>query len=398
MASYDRRVDAGRYKTTQFGRATQKPGDKWAFTYYKPEPIPRDVVFERDTVYLLSEADNALGHLEGLGRLIPQPDLLVGPFLTREAIASSRIEGTNASLPEVLKAQEVTPDPNADVVEVQRYLAAIELGLKLIKTLPISQRLIKQVHGVLLEEVRGKEREPGSLRRSPVWIGGSAPTNALFVAPIPDHLPELLADWERFVNEPNKLPLLVRAALMHYQFETIHPFLDGNGRIGRLLIVLLLVTEGRLSSPFLYLSGYMETHRRDYYDRLQGVRETGDIQSWIQFFCQAVHAQSEDAVARAGRIIEIRERYYKQITGDRSSIGALVPLMLENPFITARRVQRAVNVTSQGARNLIERAENYGWLKHAGSFGSAGRNYYAATEILNAIDAPTTYGTDEQWK
>jgi len=388
-------MDPVSYKTTLFGKATQKPGDRWAFTYYKPELVPRDLAFESETVFLLSEADNALGHLEGLGRLIPQPDLLVGPFLTREAIASSRIEGTNASLPEVLKAQEVVPDPNADVVEVQRYLSATRLGLELIKTLPISQRLIKQIHRVLLEGVRGKEREPGEIRRSPVWIGGSTPTNALFVAPIPDHLPELLTDWERFMNEPSKLPLLIRAALMHYQFETIHPFLDGNGRIGRLLIVLLLITEGRLSSPFLYLSGYLETHRRDYYDRLQGVRETGDIQSWIQFFCQAIQAQSEDAVTRAGQVIGIRERYYKQVTGDRSSIAALIPLMLENPFITTKRIQRAVNVTPQGARNLIERAESYGWLKYAGSFGSAGMNYYAAAEILDAIEAPTTYGTDE---
>jgi Fic family protein len=388
-------VDAARYASTAFGEPAQRPGDRWAFTYYRPAAIPRELTFDLDTVVFLSEADNALGRLEGLGRLIPEPDLLVGPFLTREAIASSRIEGTNASLPDVLKAQEVTSEQNMDIQQVQRYLTAIKHGLTLIKTLPITQRLIKAVHAVLLEGVRGKEKEPGEVRHSPVWIGGSAPSNALYVAPLPEHLPGLLTDWERFVNEPRRLPLLVSAALMHYQFETIHPFLDGNGRIGRVLIVLLLIAEGWLSSPFLYLSGYMEGHRHEYYDSLQAVRESGDIQGWIKFFCRAVQAQSEDAVTRAGNIIEIREKYYKQSTGDRSRVAALIPMMLENPFITTSRVQRAVGVTPQGARNLIERAETYGWLEYAGSLGSAGRNFYAAKEVLDAIDAPTTYETDK---
>jgi Fic family protein len=387
-------MDAARYKATQFGQATQRPGDRAAFTYYSPLAIPRAITLDPETIFLLSEADNALGHLQGLGQLIPQPDLLVGPFLTREAIASSRIEGTNASLPDVLKAQEVPSARDSDVVEVQRYLAASRRGLELIKSLPITQRLIKEIHKVLVEGVRGKEREPGEIRLSPVWIGGTNLTNALFVPPLHDEVPELLTDWERFVNEPSRLPLLVRAALMHYQFETIHPFLDGNGRIGRLLIVLLLIEQGRLTSPFLYLSGYMETHRRDYYDRLQDVRETGEIQSWIQFFCQAIKAQSEDAVTRASHIIEIRERYYKQSTGDRSKVAALIPLMLENPFLTVRRVALAAEVTPQGARNLLERAAEYGWLGYIGVFGSAGSNMYAASEILDAIDAPTTYATE----
>ncbi|MBG6068149.1 Fic family protein [Micromonospora ureilytica] len=384
-------MEAANYQKTLFGYPTRRPGDKWAFTYYRPEMIPRDLTFETDTVLLLSEADNALGHLQGLGRLIPQPELLVGPFLTREAIASSRIEGTKASLSDVLKAAEDVSEKTDDIAEVGRYLSATRAGLQLIKELPLSVRLIKAVHEILMEGVRGEERLPGEIRHSPVWIGGSTPNNAIFVPPLHDHLPELLTDWERFVNERSRLPLLVRSALMHYQFETIHPFLDGNGRIGRLLIVLQMIAEQRLTSPLLYLSGYLETHRREYYDHLQAVRETGAIQSWIQFFCRAVKEQSEDAVARAAQLVELREKYYKQAGDDRSRVNMLIPLMFQNPFMTAKRVQSAVGGTPQGARNLLERAVEYGWLQFMGAQGRGGRLYYAATEVLEAIESPTTY-------
>lgn len=387
-------MEADRYKNTDFGQPWQTPGDKWAFTYYKPNNIPRKIPLESDTVYLLSEADNALGHLQGLGRLIEQPDLLVGPFLTREAIASSRIEGTNASLTDVLMAEESVSERTDDILEVERYLSAFRVGLKLIETLPITQRLFREVHATLMEGVRGEEKQPGEVRWSPVWIGARTPESAVFVPPLPEHVPGLLSDWEHFVNEPLRLPTLVKSALMHYQFETIHPFLDGNGRIGRLLIGLQLITDGRLTSPLLYLSGYLETNRKEYYSRLQAVREDGDIQGWIQFFCVAVKEQSDDAVARAGQLVALREKYYKQSAADRSRIAALIPLLFVNPFITSRRIQRLVGGTAQGARNLLDRAESYGWVKHMGTIGSAGLHYYAAGEILNSIEAPTTYAAE----
>ena len=185
--------------------------------------------------------------------------------------------------------------------------------------------------------------------------------------------------------------VLARSALMHYQFETIHPFLDGNGRIGRLLIGLQLIAEGRLNAPLLYLSGYMETFRRDYYDRLQAVRETGDIQGWLRFFFVAVKAQSDDAVDRAGRLVALREDFYKQSSADRSRVNALIPLIFYNPFITVARVQRAVGVTAQGARNLLDRAVQYGWLQYMGAVGSPGRHYYAAPRVLEIIETPTSY-------
>ncbi|MBE1492606.1 Fic family protein [Plantactinospora soyae] len=384
-------MEAANYGKTPFGYPTQRPGDKWAFTYYMPEPLPRMLSFDNDTVLLLSEADNALGRLQGLGRLISQPELLVGPFLTREAIASSRIEGTNASLTEVLKAEEDASERTNDIAEVGRYLSATRAGLRLINTLPLTMRLIKEVHEALMEGVRGDDRLPGEVRRSPVWIGGSTPSNALFVPPLPEHLPELLTDWERFVNEDSRIPLLVRSALMHYQFETIHPFLDGNGRIGRLIIVLQLIQEQRLAAPLLYLSGYLETHRREYYDHLQAVRESGSIQGWIQFFCQAIKEQSADAATRATKLVALREKYYRQCRDDRSRVGALIPLMFQNPFITAKRVQGNIGGTLQGARNLLDRAASYGWLEYIGPHGRGGRLYYAAAEVLDTIESPTTY-------
>jgi Fic family protein len=389
-----RNVDADRFQAPAFGKATRRPGDRFAFTYFEPTKIPRKLDLDSDTIYALSNADNALGKLQGLGRLIPQPELLVGPFLAREAVASSRIEGTKASLSDVLKAEESVAERSHDIEEVQRYISAMRRGLQLIQQLPITQRLFIDLHKILLSGVRGEERQPGMLRWSPVWVGSptDTPDTAAYVPPLPELIPDLLTDWEQFVNEPVKLPILVRAALMHYQFETIHPFLDGNGRIGRLLIVLQLIIEGRLSAPLLYLSGYMETHRQEYYDRLQAVRERGEILEWIQFFCTAVQRQAEDAADRASKLVAIRERYIEQSSTDRSRIAGLIPLLFQNPYITAYRVTQKLNLTNQGARNLLEKAEAYRWVVKIGGFGRGGRLYWAAHEILDVIESPVTYG------
>ncbi|MGH3516831.1 MAG: Fic family protein [Haloechinothrix sp.] len=344
----------------------------------------------------LSEADAALGHLHGLGHLITDPQLLVGPYVTREALASSRIEGTQASLAEVFQAEaradEVEP-PTEDVAEVERYVAATYRGLELIQSLPITQRLVLEVHRVLLSGVRGEDRLPGQLRRSPVWVGSptDSPDTAVFVPPLPEHLGDLLADWERFVNDPSPLPILVRCALMHYQFETIHPFLDGNGRIGRLLIGLLLHQAGRLTTPLLYLSGYLESHRREYYERLQAVRERGEIQQWLQFFLTAVQRQAADGVERAGKLVRLREQYVAEASRSRARIGELVGLLFANPFVTVRRVETALGVSNQGARKLIRDAETRGWLRHFAAVGRGGRMYWVAHDIFAIIEAPPAY-------
>ena len=215
------------------------------------------------------------------------------PYVTREALASSRIEGTQASLSEVFQAvASGGSPPDSNVREVENYIQAMETGLRLLETLPISNRVLRTIHETLLQDVRGRERRPGEFRDTPVWIGSptDTPENATYVPPLAPEMHEALADWERFANEAPRMPMLVRCALLHYQFETIHPFLDGNGRLGRLLIVFFLMRHGRLPAPLLYLSSYLEDHRPEYYERLQAVRERGKLQEWIQFFLTAVAA------------------------------------------------------------------------------------------------------------
>lgn len=388
-------MDPTNFVSPAFGVARQRPGDRWAFWYFDPEPIPRELTLEPSTVLALSEADAALGHLQGLGRLVPDPQLLVRPYVTREALASTRIEGTRASLAEVFQADAVDgrSSPDEDVAEVEAYIAATYRGLELIDTLPLTQRLVLDVHRVLLTGVRGEERLPGELRRSPVWVGSPTdrPDTAVFVPPVPECLGDLLADWERFVNEPSRLPVLVRCALAHYQFETIHPFLDGNGRIGRLLIGLQLHQERRLTTPLLYLSAYLEARRQEYFDCLQAVRERGEIQRWLQFFLTAVRRQAEDAVDRAGRLVQLRERYLSDSARSRSRIGEVVGLLFANPFVTTRRVERALGVTNQGALNLVRKAEALGWLTGLPAQGRGGRRSWVAKEIFDVLDAPPRY-------
>jgi Fic family protein len=387
-------VNPSQFTSSRFGTVQREPGNKWAFYYFRPAPLPRELELTPRTIALLSAADAALGQLQGLCLLVRDPELLVGPYLRREAVASSRIEGTQASLSDLLQAEAsdnlVRSD---DVAEVERYLAATRYAYEAIKTLPISQRLVRELHAILLQGVRGEEKHPGELRRSPVWIGAihDNPDTAIFVPPLPDEVPDALTDWEQFVNNPSGMPTLIRCGLMHYQFETIHPFLDGNGRIGRLLINLLLSEEGRLLRPLLYLSGYFETHRSEYYHRLQKVREEGQIQEWLQFFLRAVQEQASDANARAIKLIEIREQYLEQASTTRSRLPQLANLLFENPFVTVRSVEKGTELTNQAARNLISKAVDLGWLEVVGSIGRGGKMYWLAPEIFRVIDAPMSY-------
>ncbi len=387
-------MDPAKFTSERFGTVRREPGKKWAFNYFSPAPVPRELELDARTVSELSSADAAIGQLQGLCQLIRDPELLVGPYLRREAVASSRIEGTQASLSDVLQAEAVDGDNRSeDVAEVERYLAATRHAYRAITTLPISQRLIKEVHAILLKGVRGEEKLPGELRRSPVWIGAShdKPEMALFVPPLPEEVPAALADWEQFVNTPGTMPTLVRCGLMHYQFETIHPFLDGNGRIGRLLINLLLTEEGRLDRPLLYVSGYFESHRDEYYYRLQKVREEAQIQEWLQFFLHAVREQALDATRRSIQLVQIRERYLAEAAETRSNLVALANLLFENPYVTVKLFERRSNLTNQGARNLIYRAVDKGWLEEAGVVGRGGRTIWVAKEIFDVIDAPLRY-------
>lgn len=372
------------------GRVLKGPG-QWDFWFFEPASIPSTLELDMATVLALSSADAALGRLAGASRLLPDPHLLVRPYLVREAVASSRIEGTQTSVSAVFRAAASGDDgriTNANIQEVVNYIDAMEVGLLRLSSLPLSLRLIREVHEVLMRRARGGEKQPGEFRTSPVWIGAEEdrPETAVFVPPLPDRLPDLLADWERFLHEDLAYPLLVKCALLHYQFETIHPFLDGNGRLGRLLMVFYLVQQGALPLPVLYLSAYLERNRRQYYDRLQDVRERGRLREWVQYFLRAVKVQAEEASASVDQLIDIRERYRKELTGSRSRAAEVVDLLIGNPFVTARLVEQQLGVTNQGALNLIRQVEAKGWLRRLRPAGSGQRIYWLAPEIFQAID------------
>ena len=337
----------------------------------------------------LSAADDALGRLAGVGRLLPNPHLLANAYLTQEAVASSRIEGTQVSLSEVFRAVAgAGAPPSSDVRDVRNYIAALEHGLSLLDELPICLRLTAEMHRVLMADVRGREKHPGDFRTTQNWIGsgGDRPDTAAFVPPPVDQLAACLADWERYANESARVPLLIQCGLLHYQFETIHPFLDGNGRLGRLLIVLFLVRRSRLPQPLLYISRFFEDNRRDYYDRLQGVRERGEIQEWLQLFLMAVAVQARDAVERAEALVDLRERYRAGLRGSRSRAPEVVDLLLGNPVLTAARVEKALGVSNPGALNLIRQLEAGDVVQDVGRMGRGGRRVWVAHEVLAVLE------------
>jgi Fic family protein len=382
-------VDPARFVSRRFGSVVKTPG-RFGFHTFVPEPLPRTVELTAPAVSALSRADRALGRLAGAGRLLPNPQVLVNAYTRREAVASSRIEGTQTTISELFEA-EAGGELHGDMFEVVNYVGAMQLGLDQLQHLPISRRLIEQIHARLLSGVRGQERAPGEVRRSPNWIGSpdNRPETAVFVPPPVDEMERGLSDWEKFVNDDSMdMPPLVKCALMHYQFETLHPFLDGNGRLGRLLIIFELVSEGHLPAPLLYVSSYFETHKDRYYDCLQGVRERGDVESWIRFFLDAVTTQATDAMNRAERLIDRREAFRSRLKGSRSRAHEVVDLLLENPFITPTSVRRRLDITHQGATNLLKQLEAVGVLEPIGR--RPGRaNRWRAPELVEIILSPS---------
>ncbi|MCL4293888.1 MAG: Fic family protein [Acidimicrobiia bacterium] len=379
-------MDLDRFLDTPFGRARRTPG-RHGYVAYFPRPIPRSVEISPETLLRLADAEAAVGRLVGAARLLPQPHLLVRPYLRREAVASTRIEGTQASLLDVFDAEAGDRPLSADVEEVVNYVRAMETGIRRLETLPVSTRLVRELHAVILAGVRGRERRPGEIRSTQNWIGPADATieTATFVPPPPDELGDLLTDLERFVHEEPLLSPLVQAALVHYQFETIHPFLDGNGRLGRLLIVFLLIVRDRLPEPLLYLSPYLEARRDAYYAALQGVRERGDLDGWLALFLDGVRTQATDAVARAERLIDLRESYRAQVRKvTRGVANAVVDLAFEQPVLNARLVVTRLSVTRPAALASLRRLVDAGVLTEVGA-GPRGELRWHAEGILKVL-------------
>jgi len=369
------------------GRIVRTPEGYPAFA---PDSLPPELTWTPEMVRALSDADRSLGRLAGEGAWLPNLHLLIRAFIRREAVLSSRIEGTQASLGELLAAEagaSVDRSP-ADLREVANYVVALEYGVERLSSLPLSLRLLRELHARLMEGVRGGQATPGEFRRSQNWIGppGSRPENATYVPPPPAEMLEALESLESFLHDTS-LPPLVQAALLHYQFEAIHPFLDGNGRVGRLLITLFLLEKALLPAPLLYLSAFFEATRPEYYGRLLGVSQRGEWNAWIEYFLNGVARQSEDAVSRAARINGLLDRWRSSFAGapSRATVD-LVNLLGENPYWTVPGVAKRLEVAYTTAQRAVQRLEMEGILS---PLTDARRDrVYCAQAILEILEEP----------
>lgn len=335
-------------------------------------PLPPDppIRLEGELQTLLSRADRALGRLDGSIQTLPHPDLFVAMYVRKEAVLSSQIEGTQSSLQDVLAAEArvLSADRPDDVDEVFNYVGAMNHGLSRLATLPVSVRLIREIHERLLAGVRGQHRSPGELRTSQNWIGpgGCTLAEATFVPPPPHEVPRMLGELEGFLHDESPLPLLIRIGLAHAQFETIHPFLDGNGRIGRLLITFLLCEKQVLLKPVLYLSYYFRRHRQRYYEHLQTVRDEGAWEAWLAFFLTGVVEVSQQATETARRILALRERQRQVITesfGRAAGNGhRVLEHLYQHPIVAASEVQDLIQTSYPAANNLVRQFVKHGVL------------------------------------
>lgn len=387
-------MDPRRFQNSTAGRVIRVGEGEAAYWAFIPHPLPPKLLLDWPLMNALSEADRALGQLAGLGRTVPNPHLLIGPFVRREAVLSSRIEGTRADIADLyayearqLPLSGMEAPPETDVREVLNYVNALEYGLERLNTLPVSLRLIRELHERLLAGVRGEHATPGEFRRTQNWIGppGCTLKEAVFVPPPVPQMHEALSALEKYLHSDDPYPPLVRLALVHYQFEAIHPFVDGNGRIGRLLITLLLVQWQLLPLPLLYLSAYFYRYRQEYYDLLLGVSERGAWRDWILFFLRGVAEQAQDAIARARHLQDLREEWRRRLSQARTSALTLrlVDLLFTNPVLTIPQVQKWLGMTYPGAKQIVERLIQAGILEPVGD--TSYRKEYQAAEILNTL-------------
>jgi Fic family protein len=330
---------------------------------FLPNPLPPRLLDLAPMVSLLSRAERALGELSGIGRALPNPYLLIRPFMRREAVASSRIEGTVTTLSQLLlfEVGEETNRGPGDAREVLNYVRALEYSLSRLDKLPISSRLIREAHKILLTNVqsdRGARIIPGEFRKEQNWVSAKLIENARYVPPPPQEVPQAMADLEKYINnKDDEIPTLIQLALIHYQFEAIHPFPDGNGRVGRLLIPLILCERKEISQPLLYLSSYFEKNYDEYIDRMLAISQMGLWERWIEFFLKGVEETCNDAMTRARSLQNLQKSYYEKIQRTRSSslLGRLVDLLFEHPAITVPYAAQRLNISYNAAKNNITR-------------------------------------------
>lgn len=386
------------FPTTALGGARQVPGGGyWA---YHPSPLPRGIAYSNDLVRQLDEATGALHRLGGVGRLLPNPNLLIAPYVRLEAVLSSRIEGTQSDVADLLRYEagdeEGVGELRDDVQEVRNYITALDHGVARLRGgFPLSLRLLREAHERLMTGVRGGHATPGEFRRSQNWIGGSSPADAAFVPPPVTEMTEALDDLERFLHD-RSLPLLIHLAMAHYQFEVIHPFLDGNGRLGRLLIPLVLIERGVLPQPLLYLSVFFERNRNQYYDLLMATSRTGDLAPWIRFFLRGVAEQATDAEERTVRLVELQSTVRGDLLAERAPMTAVraAELLFSKPYISASSLAKDLDVTFPTAQSAIDLFVGRGDLVE--TTGRKRNRFYFSQRIFDAVYGMSTETPDEQ--
>jgi Fic family protein len=361
-----------------------------SYSAFVPVPLPPKLDWTPQLISALSDADRLVGRLAGEGGRLPNPHILIRPFIRREAVLSSKIEGTQATLGELLAAEAgaIVDRSPEDLREVGNYVVALEHGISRLRRLPLCIRLTRELHEKLMSGVRGHHATPGRFRTVQNWIGkpGSTAVTASYIPPPPREVEPCLAAWEKFLHE-SSLPPLVTIALAHYQFEAIHPFLDGNGRVGRLLITLFLIERKILPTPLLYLSAFFEASRRDYYEGLRGISERGAWNDWLEYFLLGVARMSEDALSRATRINELLGKWQKRVSGQSTNNPLrVVELLGANPFITTKGAAEQLRVAFTTAQRAIERLEDAGIVKR---IGDAKRDrVYCAGALLDILEEP----------
>ncbi len=340
-----------------------------AYQSFVPSPLPPTPPIEisEDILEQLIKANSQLAILESVATRIPDVDLFVSMYVRKEALMSSQIEGTQATLEDVLDPL-IEDNTNRNVADVVNYIKATEYAIRRLHELPLCNRLLKETHAILMEGVRGQEKNPGEFRCSQNWIGGKGSTlrNAKYIPPSPDDMTEAMSDLEKYINADDRLDGLIRAALIHYQFETIHPFLDGNGRIGRLLITLFLMEKKILTTPALYISYFLKKNRVEYYDRMTEVRSKGNYEQWVKFFLQAIAESAKDAIAAIDELTALHDKNVDLVAGmGRASKNAmLVFRYLEaNPIIEIGKTAEALGITFGTASNVVERLSSAGILE-----------------------------------
>ena len=375
------------FRNPKVGRAIRTKTGYWAFI---PTPLPPEIEWTTPLISALSDADRELSKLTTLAGNFPFPHLLTQPFMRREAVLSSRIEGTRASLVDLYNyesAQLSFLEPTDDVREVHNYVLALDYGLERLETLPVSLRLIREIHAKLMEGVRGGNLTPGKFRRTQNWIGpaGSTIETATYVPPPVDEMQNALSDLEKFIHADTEIPTLARAGMIHYQFEALHPFLDGNGRVGRLIIMLLFHEWNVLSQPLLNLSAYFERHRQEYYDHLLAVSQRGKWEEWLRFFLRGISLQAQDSVFRMTRLQGIRARYETLVQADRNSarMAAVIDFIFSRPILTIKQLETALDMPYMAAKRYVEKLVDADVLQE--TTGYARNRVFQANEIFEAL-------------